>query len=171
MRVTVLVGVRVLVAGRTVAVVNAVGVIALVSVGEGVAVTVKLPVPSPLNTKRPSEPVRMRFVSPPKRGLSGAGDAAPSDTSTALTGLPLRTTDLALPDLPDATDLRRFARPVLLLSGENDRYCPGEALRGYARAFPNATVEVVAGTDHYFWRHERLAAKVVGAFAERVLGD
>jgi alpha/beta superfamily hydrolase len=87
----------------------------------------------------------------------------------ALIGLPLRH-DLDIPSTPSAADLGSFRRPVLLLSGANDIYSPEEDVRALASALPNAEVSIVAGTDHYLWRHEREAAAVVGAFAERLLG-
>jgi pimeloyl-ACP methyl ester carboxylesterase len=83
--------------------------------------------------------------------------------------MPLRPNDLSLPPLPDPADLRALKRPTLLLAGEQDGYCPSEDLAAYAAGFPDATVEVVPGTDHYFWRRERDAAAIVGAFAERAL--
>jgi uncharacterized protein len=87
----------------------------------------------------------------------------------ALVGLPIAPNDLSLPPLPDATDLRAVRRPVLLLAGEHDPFAPGPALEAYARAFPDADLRIVAGTDHYFWRREREAAAIVGAFADRLL--
>jgi alpha/beta superfamily hydrolase len=87
----------------------------------------------------------------------------------ALVGLPLRPGDLALPPLPDATDVRLLRRPVLLLAGEHDEYAPGDELRAYGDAFPDARTEIVAGTDHYFWRREREAAAIVGDFADDAL--
>jgi alpha/beta superfamily hydrolase len=87
----------------------------------------------------------------------------------ALVGLPLVPGDLALPPLPDATDLRLLRRPALLLAGEHDEYAPGDELRAYGDAFPDARTEIVAGTDHYFWRREREAAAIVGDFADDAL--
>lgn len=87
----------------------------------------------------------------------------------ALIGLPLVPNDLSLPPLPDATDLRALRRPVLLLAGEHDTFAPGPEVEAYATAFPSATVRIVAGTDHYFWRREREAAAIVGGFVEGVL--
>ena len=86
-----------------------------------------------------------------------------------LIGLPLVPADLSLPDLPEPVDLRRFDRPALLLAGEHDEYCPADALRAYAEPILRVTVEVIEGTDHYFWRQERRAAAIVGDFAERAL--
>ena len=85
-----------------------------------------------------------------------------------LIGFPL-THDLDLPDTPSSAELRRFRRPVLLLSGEHDAYSPPEALRALGRSFPNARVEIVSGTDHYLWRHEREAAGTIGALAEALV--
>jgi pimeloyl-ACP methyl ester carboxylesterase len=90
-------------------------------------------------------------------------------SALALVGIPLRPGDVEMPPLPDRTDLRLFARPAMLLAGEHDRYAPPEDLRAYGALFPQAEVVVVPGTDHYFWRREREAASVVGAFADRVL--
>ena len=87
----------------------------------------------------------------------------------ALIGVPLAPNDLSLPPLPDATDLRPFHRPALLLAGEHDTFAPRAMLEEFGRSFPDAEVRVVPGTDHYFWRREREAAKIVGAFTERVL--
>jgi alpha/beta superfamily hydrolase len=86
-----------------------------------------------------------------------------------LVGLPLEPNDLSLPPVPDATDLRGLRRPVLLLAGAHDAFAPANLLETYAASIPQAEVRIVAGTDHYFWRREREAAAIVGAFAERVL--
>jgi alpha/beta superfamily hydrolase len=87
----------------------------------------------------------------------------------ALIGFPL-THDLDLAPTPTASEMRSLRRPVLLLSGETDVYSPPERLREIAASFRDATVEIVPGTDHYLWRHEREAAAVVGAFLERAVG-
>ncbi|MEP6759384.1 MAG: alpha/beta fold hydrolase [Actinomycetota bacterium] len=105
-------------------------------------------------------------------GANVAVRAAIDDRRVAalvLIGLPLVPDDLSLPPLPDATDLRALRRPALLLAGEHDTFAPAEELRAYAEHFPHAEATIVAGTDHYFWRRERKAAGLIGAFAERVL--
>jgi uncharacterized protein len=89
--------------------------------------------------------------------------------AVALVGLPLVPGDLALPPLPDATDLRALRRPVLLLAGEHDAFAPSEQLMTYAGAFSAARAVVIPGTDHYFWRREREAAVVIGDFVDGVL--
>jgi alpha/beta superfamily hydrolase len=89
--------------------------------------------------------------------------------AVALIGMPLEPSSLALPPLPEPVNLRTLRRPVLLVAGEHDEYCPAEDLCAYAAAFPDAEVAVVPGTDHYFWRHEKEAAAIVGSFAEHRL--
>ena len=105
-------------------------------------------------------------------GASVALRAALDDrrvAALALVGLPLEPGDLTLPPLPDPADLRALRRPVLLLAGEHDTYCPGSTLRTYAEELPQGEVVIVEGTDHFLWRHEKDAAAVVGDFADRVL--
>jgi alpha/beta superfamily hydrolase len=87
----------------------------------------------------------------------------------ALVGMPTSPKDLSLPPLPDAADLRLLRRAALLLAGENDEHARTEDLRAYGEAFPDAEVVIVEGTDHYFWRREKEAAGVIGAFADRRL--
>ncbi|HEY7660961.1 MAG TPA: alpha/beta fold hydrolase [Actinomycetota bacterium] len=86
----------------------------------------------------------------------------------ALIGVPLRH-DLDLPPTPSSSELGAFRRPVLLLAGEHDAYSPEALVRDLAGSLPNAEVAIVAGTDHYLWRHERKAAAIVGAFAQERL--
>lgn len=85
-----------------------------------------------------------------------------------LVGLPLEH-ELEIPEVPWASELRPFRRPVLLLAGEHDEYAPEPRVRELATAFPHSEVAIIPGTDHYLWRHERDAAAIVGGFAERVL--
>lgn len=86
----------------------------------------------------------------------------------ALVGLPL-THELDIPENPGASELRTFRPPVLLLAGETDPYSPADRIRELEEAFPDARVEIVAGTDHYLWRREREAAGIVGAFAAELI--
>jgi alpha/beta superfamily hydrolase len=85
----------------------------------------------------------------------------------ALFGIPLRPNDLALPPLPTPADLPLLKRPLLLLTGEHDEYCPASELRAYGGGV--AEVMILEGTDHYLWRREREAAVIVGDFVDRVL--
>ena len=87
----------------------------------------------------------------------------------ALFGVPLRPNDLELPPVPSASELRLLKRPLLLLAGANDEYCPAEELRAYGEGV--AEVVIIDGTDHYLWRREREAATIVGDFADRVLAS
>jgi pimeloyl-ACP methyl ester carboxylesterase len=93
----------------------------------------------------------------------------PRVRALALVGFPLEH-DLDIPPTPGASELRVLRRPVLLLSGEHDVYSPPDAVRALASSLPDATVEIVPGTDHYLWRRERDAASAIGAFVERSLG-
>ncbi len=88
-------------------------------------------------------------------------------SALALFGIPLRPNDLELPPMPSASELRLLKRPMLLLAGANDEYCPADELRSYGEAA--ADVVIMDGTDHYLWCREREAAAIVGDFADRVL--
>jgi alpha/beta superfamily hydrolase len=90
-------------------------------------------------------------------------------SALALFGAPLRPNDLQLPPMPAAAGLRLLKRPLLLLAGGNDEYCPAAELRGYGEGV--AEVVIVDGTDHYLWRREREAATIVGEFADRVMSS
>ena len=85
----------------------------------------------------------------------------------ALVGIPLTPGDIDLPALPGSPELRALARrPVLLVAGENDAFCPSDRLRTFGAGFPAAEVKILAGTDHYFWHREKELAELVGEFAE-----
>jgi alpha/beta superfamily hydrolase len=83
----------------------------------------------------------------------------------ALVGLPLRPNDVKIPPLPSAEKLRELRRPLLLLTGEHDEYCPPNELRAYGNGV--AEVVIVDGVDHYLSKKERDAAAVIGDFADR----
>jgi alpha/beta superfamily hydrolase len=85
----------------------------------------------------------------------------------ALVGLPLRPGDVKLPPLPSTEELRQLQRPLLLLAGEHDEYCPPDHLRAYGEGV--AEVVTVDGVDHYLSKKEREAAAILGDFAERIL--
>lgn len=87
----------------------------------------------------------------------------------ALIGFPLGNPDIPLPPLPERRELSSFVRPVLLLAGEADQFCPLPEMRGLSRRLPRVTAEVIRGTDHFFWRREREAAERVGRFAAEAL--
>ena len=90
-------------------------------------------------------------------------------SALALLGPPLGESPSELAPLPDRARLKAFDRPVLLLAGEADPFCPLPDLRGLRRRLPRATVRTLADADHFFWRREREAAKIVGEFAEEAL--
>lgn len=90
-------------------------------------------------------------------------------SALALLGPPLGEAPIELPPLPERPRLKAFDRPVLLLAGEADQFCPLPDLRGLRRRLPRATVRTVADADHFFWRREREAATIVGDFAEDAL--
>ncbi len=87
----------------------------------------------------------------------------------ALVGLPLYPHDAELPRPPSAEVLRDLRRPVLLVAGESDEFCPPDDLKAFAAGFPHVDVTILPGTDHFFWRREKEAAAVVGEAAERVV--
>lgn len=87
----------------------------------------------------------------------------------ALLAVPLGEREGGYPALPDTTALRALRRPTLLLAGANDAICPVADLRALGARIPGARVEIVDGTNHFFWRRERDAAELVGAFAESAL--
>jgi alpha/beta superfamily hydrolase len=86
----------------------------------------------------------------------------------ALVGFPVND-PLGLPDPPDRETLAAFVRPVLFVSGEADQFSRVPDLRRLARRLPRGEVEVLAGTDHFFWKREREAAKLIGDFVERAI--
>lgn len=91
-------------------------------------------------------------------------------SALALVGMPLRPDDTGLPPVPLPAELRRLGRPVLLLAGENDEYCPADDARRFVDALSDGRLHVVEGSDHYLWRREQEAAAVVGAFVDGVVG-
>jgi alpha/beta superfamily hydrolase len=84
----------------------------------------------------------------------------------ALVGFPVND-PLGLPEPPDRETLAAFDRPVLFLSGEADQFSPVPDLRRLARRLPKGEVEILPDTDHFLWKREREAAKVIGDFFER----
>ena len=87
----------------------------------------------------------------------------------ALIGLPLAPKDIDVPALPSASELGLIRRPVLLLAGDADEFCPAETLSDFAHDLPRTQVSILPGTDHYLWRREKEAARIVGEFAEPLL--
>ena len=86
-----------------------------------------------------------------------------------LYGLPLQPGDVSIPNLPRAAELRALRRPVLLLTGDADPFCPAQELRAFGAQLPRAEVAILEGTDHFLWRREKEAAALVGDFIDRLL--
>jgi uncharacterized protein len=89
----------------------------------------------------------------------------------ALIGFPLQPGDVELPAIPEPSELRGLKAPVLLLAGERDQYAPAEDLRTLAGALRRGRVEILANTDHYLWRREKEAARIVGDFVDEALAE
>jgi len=88
----------------------------------------------------------------------------------ALVAFPLRDSTPELPALPPVSDPERlagFQRPVLLLAGDSDPFCPLPELLVLAGRLSRSSVEIVSNADHYFAKRERDAARLVAEFAER----
>jgi alpha/beta superfamily hydrolase len=86
----------------------------------------------------------------------------------ALVGFPVND-PLGLPPPPDREALAGFDRPVLFVSGEADQFSPVPDLTRLARRLPRGEVEIIADTDHFFWKREREAAQLIGDFVERAM--
>ncbi len=93
----------------------------------------------------------------------------PTVGGLALVGLPLGDHGLEVPGPPTLSELRAFRRPVLLLSGEGDRFSPPPELELIAGRLPASELVIVPGTDHFLWRREREVAQAVGRFAVGLL--
>jgi alpha/beta superfamily hydrolase len=89
----------------------------------------------------------------------------------ALIGLPISADELDLPGPPSVSELRAFRRSVLLVAGEGDQHCRRPDLEAFARKLPAAEVQIVPGTDHFFWRREAQVAELVGRFAEGLVAS
>lgn len=73
---------------------------------------------------------------------------------------------LAAADLGDR--LTAFSRPLLLLAGERDQFCPADALRQLADRC-RAELVVVPSVDHFWFGQERHGEHHVGDFFARHL--
>lgn len=88
-------------------------------------------------------------------------------TALALVAMPLSGKGPVLPPLPEGEI--PLDRPVLLVAGDADPYCPVPDLRALAARIPGAEVAVFPETDHYFGRRERELGELIAGFAERAL--
>jgi alpha/beta superfamily hydrolase len=93
----------------------------------------------------------------------------PTVAALAMIGVPLRPKDLSLPPLPGTAELQALRRPVLVLCGDNDEYCPADEARTFVDRFPDGRLVVIGGTNHFLWRREKEAAVRVGDFVDAAL--
>jgi len=89
----------------------------------------------------------------------------------ALVGIPLSEASPEVPPLPGPDRLATFRRPVLLLAGDADPFCPPHELLVLAGALAYPTVRIVEGANHFFSRREREAAEIVATFADANLAE
>ena len=75
---------------------------------------------------------------------------------------PLRITD------PSNWAASTDSRPKLLAVPEHDQYRPPEAARPIVAEWPNTTVSVIPGADHFLFGHEAVVAEMVVNFANRL---
>ena len=65
----------------------------------------------------------------------------------------------------DPSFLLPSAKPKLLISGDNDNYCPLPTLNEFfAKLVQPKTLVTIAGADHFFWGQEGEVAKAAVAF-------
>ena len=95
----------------------------------------------------------------------GAAVAARVGMRRSVAALALIAPALAMSAPADLGDLATFDRPVLVVAGTADPYCPLEALERLARAVPHATVRTVDGADHFFLGKLFSLGEIVGAWA------
>jgi len=83
-----------------------------------------------------------------------------------LAGIALVAPALAMAALADLGSLAAFERPILIVAGTADTYCPGSALEQLARAVPQATVKTIEGADHFFLGKLFPLGEIVRAWAQ-----
>jgi uncharacterized protein len=92
------------------------------------------------------------------------GEPAP----VAVAGLALIAPPLSMPALASLGELTAFARPLLVVAGTADPYCPPDALEGLATSLPRAAVRTVEGADHFFFGKLFPLGEIVRAWAQTV---
>ena len=93
-----------------------------------------------------------------------AGAPPPRPLALALIALPLGTGGDPL------AQLAAYPNPLLLVAGDDDHVCPAAALRDLGAALGGrAETQIVPGTDHFWWSHERDLEEIVGSFFTRHL--
>jgi alpha/beta superfamily hydrolase len=90
---------------------------------------------------------------PARVALAGYSFGAAMAASVAAVGEPLAALALIAPPLamrPLQGPAPLVEGPLLVVAGSRDAYCPSTALAALARAWPQATITVVDGADHFF---------------------
>jgi alpha/beta superfamily hydrolase len=115
-------------------------------------------------------------VDPGRVGLAGYSFGAGMAAAVAADGATAGSIDaLALIAPPGGAaghsqGLASFARPTLLMAGEDDQFCPAEALQDLASALgDDAETHVVPRVDHFWLGFEREVSATVGEFFARQL--
>lgn len=98
----------------------------------------------------------------------GAAIAARAAGRRRLAGLALIAPPLSMPALASLGELTAFARPLLVVAGTADPYCPPDALEGLATSLPRAAVRTVEGADHFFFGKLFPLGEIVRAWAQTV---
>ncbi len=111
----------------------------------------------------------VRLVVRGERGAARGHRRPPCRGHVVVRPAPCAPTTSRCPTSRPPTCFAVWDRPALLLAGEEDIFCPAADLRSFAEGFASAHVELIGGTDHFLWRHERAAAAIVGDFLARAL--
>ena len=99
----------------------------------------------------------------------GAAIAGQAAMRRPVAGVALIAPALAMAALANFEALATFARPLLVVAGTADRYCPLEALERLAAALPKATIRTVDGADHFFLGKLFPLGEIVRAWAQTVV--
>lgn len=77
---------------------------------------------------------------------------------------------VALPiGMTDPATLGAISKPIVLLAGDNDAYCPAKHLTAFAeRLGPLAQLRIIAGADHFFGGHEEEISAALGEALAKV---
>jgi len=96
----------------------------------------------------------------------GAAVAAAVAGTEQLAGLALVAPPIRVSELHLAGPLRG---PVLVAVGAEDQYCPAAAIDKLRLDFPEATVVVIEGADHFFFGSLAALGEAVGGWADALL--
>lgn len=101
-------------------------------------------------------------------GYSFGAVMAASAVDERVGALALIAPPLAAADLGDR--LSSCQRPLLLLAGERDQFCPADAVRQLAAQY-RAELVLMPGVDHFWFGQERRIEEAVGDFLARHLAQ